>query len=55
MMSPLRDIFYVEILYKPIVLDIINLCIFYDDEHIIQFMANVDVFKDASIDEDEHE
>ena len=28
---------------------------FYDDQQILFFVANIDVFKDTSIDEDEHE
>lgn len=55
-MSPLRDIFSIEILYKPYVLDnITNLYIFDDDQHILHFMDNANVFKEATIDEDEHE
>lgn len=55
-MSSLRDRFTVEILCKPSIPDNINnLRVFYDDQHILHFMANADVFKDASIDEDEHE
>jgi len=55
-MSPLSDIFTVEILYKPSIPDnITNLHAFDDDQQILHFMANTDVFKDAAIDEDEHE
>jgi len=55
-MTPLRDSFTIEILYKPSIRDnIINLCVFYNDQQILHFMANVDVFKDAAIDEDKHD
>lgn len=47
-----RDIFTIEILYKPSIPDNIpNLNVFYDDEHILHFMANVDVLKDTMIDD----
>eukprot|EP00253_Pinus_taeda_P004886 PITA_04886 len=53
---PLRDGFSIELLYKPFVPDnITNLRIFNDDQQILHFMDNVDVFKDATIDEDEHD
>jgi len=48
--------FSIEMIYKPHVLDnITNLYVFNDDQHILHFMLNVDVFKDATIDEDEHD
>lgn len=54
-LSPLKDNFFVEIIYKPSIDDnITNLCVFDDDQKIMCFMLNVDVFKDTSIDEDEH-
>jgi len=43
-------------IYKPSIHDnITNLRVFYDDQHILCFMVNADVFKDTTIDEDEHE
>ena len=55
-MSPLRDRLTVEILYKPsIPVNITILRVFDDDQQILHFMANVVVFNDATIDEDEHE
>lgn len=42
MMSLLRD-------------NITNLHVLYDDQQILHFVANVDVFKHAAIDEDDHE
>lgn len=55
-MSQIRDIFTIAILYKPSISDNINnLCIFNDDQHILHFMANVDVLKDVAIDDDKHE
>ena len=55
-MLPLRDNFSIEILYEPSVPDnITNLCVFYDDQQILHFMANTDVFKDATINKVEHE
>lgn len=54
-LSPVRDSFFVDILYKPSILDnITNLSIFNDDKQILHFLVNVDVFKDVVIDEDEH-
>ena len=54
-MSLLRDRFTVEILYNiSIVNNITYLHIFYNDQHILHYMANVDVFKDATIEKDEH-
>ena len=55
-MSLIKDRFTIEILYKPSILDnITNLHIFNDDQQILHFMANAEVFKDATIDNDEHE
>lgn len=55
-MTSLRNIFSVEILYKPSITEnITNLRFFDDDEQILHFMANIDVFKDASINEDVNE
>lgn len=55
-MLPLRDNFTIKILYSPSIPDnIINFLILYNDQHKLHFMANVDVFKDAMIDEDGHE
>lgn len=54
-MSLVRDIFTIEILYKPSILDNINnLCVFNDDQQILYFMANFDVFKDVAVDNDKH-
>jgi len=54
--TPLRDRFTIEILYKPSILyNKTNFHVFYDDEHIFHFIANADVFKDATIDEGMHE
>lgn len=50
-MSPLKDRFTIEIFHKPSIHDnLTNLHVFDDDQHILHFMANADVFKDASID-----
>jgi len=55
-MSPIRDRFTIVILYKPSIPDnITNLHMFNDDQHILYFMANTNVFKDAVIDDDKHE
>lgn len=52
----LRDEFSIEILYKPSILDnITKLCIFYNDQHLLKFMASANVFKYAAIDEEDHE
>lgn len=51
---PLRGSFSIEILYKPCVLENITYAIFYYYQKILHFMANIDVFKDTVIDEDEH-
>ena len=54
-LSTLREGFSVEILYKPSIPDnITNLHVFDDDQHIFCFMVNTRVFKDATINEDEH-
>lgn len=54
-MSPLRDRFSIKILYRPSISDnITNLRVFDDDQQILHFMANVDTFKDATVDEKEH-
>lgn len=54
-MSLIRDIFTIEILYKPSILDnITNLCVFNDDQQILYFMANNEIFKDVAIDDDEY-
>lgn len=54
--SPLRDRFTIEILYRPSISNnITNLHIFDDDQQLLHFMVNDDTFKDAAIDEDEHE
>lgn len=51
----LRDWFTIEILYKPSIPDNINnLYFFYDDQYILYFMANYDVFKKVAIDENKH-
>lgn len=34
--------------------NITNLCIFFDDQQILHFMANANTFKDAVIDEEKH-
>lgn len=55
-LSPLRDGFSVEIIYNPSISDnITNLRGFDDDQHIICFMVNADMFKYTMIDEDENE
>eukprot|EP00253_Pinus_taeda_P019047 PITA_19047 len=54
--TPLRDGFSIEIMYKPVVPDnITNLRVFNDDQQILEFMTNVEVFKEATIEEEEHE
>lgn len=46
-LSPLRDVFSIEIIYKPSILDnITNSHIFYDDQQILCFMMNTNVFRD---------
>lgn len=48
--------FCIEILYKKYVPDNVNdVHVFNDDQHILHFMANSDVFKDAAIEEDKHD
>eukprot|EP00253_Pinus_taeda_P034817 PITA_34817 len=54
--SLIRDIFTIEILYKQSILDnITNLCVFNDDQQILHFMANADVFKHAMINDEKNE
>lgn len=53
-LSPLRNGFSVEIIYRPSIPDnITNFFIFNDKTKILDFMANTDVFKDANIGKDE--
>jgi len=55
-MSPLKNGFSVEIVYKPSTPDnVIKLFIFNNDQKILHFMPNADIFKDVSIEEDEHD
>ena len=54
-MSPLKNGFSIAIIYKPSVLDDVTIfCVFNDDQQILHLMDNKDIFKDASIEEDEH-
>ena len=54
--TPLRDSFSIEVIYRPSVPDnVTNLRIFNDDQQILDFMLNAEMFKDAAIDEEEHE
>ena len=53
--TPLRDGFSIEIVYKPSVLDsITNLRVFDDDQQVLEFMLNTEVFKDVVIEEVDH-
>lgn len=55
-MSSLKIGFSVEIIYKPSVPNNVpNLCIFNDDQQILHFMADADIFKDDAIKKDEHD
>jgi len=48
--------FYVQLLFRPSIPDnITNFRVFDDDEQIINFLASKDVFKDAAIDDQEHD
>ena len=43
-------------MYKPSVPDnITNLRVFYDDQQILEFMLNTEVFKDVVIEEADHD
>ena len=54
--TPLRDDFSIEIVYKPSVPEnVTNLCISNDDQQVLEFMLNTDVFKDAVIEEEDHD
>lgn len=54
-MPPLSNGFSIQIIYKPYVPDdLTNFHVFNDNQQIIHFMENADVFKDVTIDEDEH-
>jgi len=54
-MLPLKIGVYIEILYKPSMLDnVINFIFFNDDQQMLHFMANLYAFKDVAIEEDEH-
>lgn len=53
-MSPLKYGFFIEIIYKPFVPDnITNFRVFNDDQQILYFISNTDVFKDEIIEEDD--
>lgn len=55
-MPPLRSGFSIEFLYKPFVHDnVTNLRTFNDNQQILHFMVNDDVFKETAIEQDEHE
>lgn len=54
-MSPLKNGFSIEIVYKPFVLEnVTNLCVFNHDQQILDFMASDKVFRYVSIEEDDH-
>ena len=54
--TPLRDGFSIEIVYKPFVPEnITNLRVFDDDQQVLEFMLNTEVFKDAVIEEADHD
>ena len=54
--TPLRDGFSIEMIYKPSVPDnITNLRVFDDNQQVLEFMINTEVFKDTVIEEDEHD
>lgn len=54
--TPLRDGSSTEVMYRPSVPDnITNLRVFDDDQQILEFMLNTEVFKDAAIDEVDHD
>ena len=49
-LSPLKDVFSIEIIYKPSMLNnVTKFCVFNDERQILHFMANANVFKDVSI------
>lgn len=55
-MSPLRNGFSIEIIYKPFVPNnVTKFCVFNDDQQILYFMASAYVSKDVVIDEDVHD
>lgn len=55
-MSMIRDIFTIEIFYKPSILyNITNLHVFNDDQQILHFMANTNIFKYVATDDDKNE
>lgn len=50
------DGFSIEIVYKPIFLDnVTNLNVLNDDQQILDFMVNIEVFKGMNIEEEENE
>lgn len=53
--TPLRDDLSIKLVYKPIIQDnITSFKVLNDDEHIVEFITNLDLFKDVIVDE-EHE
>ena len=54
--TPLRDGFSIEMIYKPSVPEnVTNLRVFDDNQKVLDFMLNSEVFRDAIIEEDEHD
>ena len=54
--APLRDGFSIEVIYKPFVPDnVTNLRVFNDDQQVLDFMLNTDIFKDAIMEEEDHD
>ena len=51
-----HDIFFVEFIYRPLILDnITNWRVFKDDGKIINFLHSKDTFKGSVIDDEQHE
>ena len=54
--TPPRDGFSIEIVYKPFMPEnVTNLRVFNDDQQVLEFMLNTDVFKDVVIEEEDHD
>lgn len=54
--TPPRDGFLIEIIYKLSICDnITKFDVFNDDQKILYFLANIDIFKDKTINEDKHD
>ena len=54
--TPLRDGFSIEVIYKPSIPDnVTNLRVYNDDQQVLDFMLNTNIFKDTVMEEEHHD